>query len=287
MYKKYCFFVLFCLGLVIAPLHANAKISYGSMAIFGSDAHVGPGENYDSVVVLWGTLDFNGRAKDMVVVGGKVKLRRGAEVTQSLVLMGGSLDQEDGATIAGDTVTVQAPTGLYKAIVLIIPMIAALFVGAWWFITTLLWLCFSWLFGALSLYFLTKTRRRSLWLLDNRKFNSFLWALGVSLAFVPGLIFLIISIIGIVFIPMYLLIFGTAYYLSYILSATWIGTVVGRKLGKNWSWPFALFIGLFLTSLIGTCIPWLGKFILFGISVLASGALWQALFSAKAKLEAK
>jgi hypothetical protein len=270
---------LFCAVLLVGtPARANSQwsISTGDTAVFASDSIVAANERYSNIVVLYGRLDFRGQAQKMVVLAGHVKLRSGAKITESLVVMGGSVDQEDGAIVAGDAITFKAPEGWYRTLLILSPVIGALFSGGLWIISSAAWIFTSWGLGLLLLYLFPRFRECTNTIMRSQKALAFLWACGGLLAFVPGFVLLLISILGIALIPLYLAMYGFCYYLAHMIGSLWFGGAVLGLMGKQWAWQWQLLMGLFLTVAIGTLVPFIGKIFLFYITYTASGAVWKA-----------
>lgn len=277
--RFFIYLATLCGVLMFSPVvraGTSFSMSSGSTTILASDSLIPAGEHFNKVVVLWGNIDFRGQADEMLVIAGHVKLRRGARISEKLTIMGGSLDQEDGASVAGDMATIQAPEGWYRTLFIFTPVIGALFSGGLWFISAAFWILSSWGMGLLCFYLFPGFAKRSAKIMREQKTLAFFWALLSVLLFVPGLVFLVVSILGIALIPLYIALYGLSYYFAHLVGAAWLGNRLNTFFRRAWGWPLQLLLGVALSIFIGTLLPVFGKFFLFFLTFIALGAVLRA-----------
>lgn len=274
--------VLLC-GVLFASAawadESQFKIHSGETVVFGSSARVQPGESYKSTVLLWGDLDFAGQTEELVVLTGKVKLRSGSQVTKSIVLMGGSLEQEDGALVPADNVTVKAPEGWYKTLFILAPIISAFFAGGVWLVGMGLWLLSSWVVGLAVFYLFPGFALSTGQTMETEKGAAFLSACAAGLLYGGGCILLVISIIGLFLLPLYFTLAAFVFYLGHVVAAAWLGGKVTGLIPKlsSLGWPWQLLIGIILSLSISAFVPVIGKMAMFILTFIAVGAIYRAV----------
>lgn len=241
--------------------------------LVGSDAQVSAGERYGSVIVLWGNLDFAGTADEMVVLSGSAHLRPGSRIEKSLVVLGGNLQRDDGAFVQGDTIQFQAPSDFPKPFLLIAPFLGFAATGAIWFLAKLFWLLFNWLSGVLAYkvapQFFRQTEQETL----SKKFKNGVVGFLAVLLFVPSILLFVISLIGIPFLPLYLLLYITGISCAYIV----VGSLVGQYLPpvmdvKKYS-PLRLLYGLTVVEVLRALLPIVGMSLIFALMLVTWGAI--------------
>lgn len=195
----------------------------GNMLLGAEEAEIEAGEVFGTVVLLWGNLAVRGQVKEVVVVGGNVVFHPGAKLTKSLIVMGGSYDSLPGAQVAAGNVVLEAPGPLWRLVKSganlwhdNINWVAKLFGAAS--------LCFVlWLGGLLLFSFFPSLAEATAGRLV-REWPANLLAGMVGTVFVPVLlVLLVISILGIVVLPIYFLLLLVAGVVSYLATALWVG----------------------------------------------------------------
>lgn len=270
-----------CLLMVVglASLWFASPAAFGARdhVVFADDARIEAGEKLDRVVLLGGELDFRGECEELVVIGGRAWLRKGSRVNGQLVLLGGNLQQEEGAFLPADKVVFQAPKDFSRFWRWAGPGARWLDLG--WsgllsFLFDIAWTFFLGLFLHLA------APRFSRELADRVKTapaKNLGMGVLAAVGFVPGLVVLAISIVGILLIPFYLLLFVAIFCLGRIAAFALIGSWVPLKPGK-WNHPLVrLGCGFALLSLIRMApLGWLAVFI---FTWLGCGAAARVLYA--------
>lgn len=245
-------------------------------------------KHYNSVVVMNGHLDFFGTAKHLVLVNGRITLHPGSKVEERLVVLNGRIEQLDGSQTPPPTPPTfsdrwqekwnnlkdkfsnfswshdsqshdsETPSSEFWKIL-------------WWPFSFALFLAVSLVllavFYFLSAIFLWITPRLSQNADEYFRSNP-LKSLGIGivafLLFTPILVLLIVSIVGILLIPFYVLFVCLLGLAGIFTSARALGLVVFERLGIH---------SRFWASLAGFFILWVVLFLPFFSSPLLMG-IW-------------
>lgn len=221
-----------CAFLFASPAHALTASAHslriedsreGNVILGADQAVIERGELYKTVLLLWGHLEISGEVDEVVVLSGHVVFHDGAKLKKTLVVMGGSFDAEPGAQVAAESVVAQVPGPMWRLLrsagnlwrenVDWVAKAAAAFVTCF-----LLWLT-GWPLFALfpHLRAVTEGQLTAQW-----PKNLVLGFFGAVAACVVGVL-LVISIIGIVLIPFYLVFLFCAGTISYLAAGLWAG----------------------------------------------------------------
>lgn len=199
------------------------KVDKRDTFVLWSDALVLEQEEYDRVVVVGGDVQFYGQARDLVIVGGSVTLHDTAHVTGSLVILGGKFHKKEGAQIS-EQVLFELPENLPKWITVIAPVIAVMHSKGADFVYVLIRWVLVCLFGALLYMLAPELMHEAEKYAQKEPLGSAFWGLGGWLLFIPGLLLLIVSLIGIMFVPLftcfYIFVFA---FCSFIMMANIVG----------------------------------------------------------------
>lgn len=216
----------------------------GNVLLGADSAVVEVGELYRTIVLVWGNLEVRGEVEEIVVLSGHVVFHDGAVLKKSLVVMGGSFETNPGAKVATDQVLFQAPGPLWRVLQSFgnlwqehFNWVARL-IGA---ITSslILWLL-TW--GLFRIFPRLQQTLLTNFLQDWWK-NLIVGILG-SLLVLPLMVLLIISIFGILVLPLYFLMLFAAGILSYITACFWAGhRLLPAREGQQLR-PISIFIGI-------------------------------------------
>jgi hypothetical protein len=246
---------------------------------FGSDLVVEQGMRVRDAVAIGGQVTVNGIVEhDAVAVGGSVILGPNAVVGRSVVSVGGTIEQAEGAAVHGDLVEVNIP-GLAS-------LVTSLSRNGWQGL--------RWAFGIISLIafigflalammivaILPKPVALVSTAVEAHLLKSALWGLLVVVLVVPSAVFLAISVVGIVLIPVEIVLVVCAILVGYVAVARLVGrkiSIAFRKPDQPMIWE--TFWGLIILWVIGW-VPILGWGIKSVAALLGLGGVMAALLHA-------
>ena len=243
--------------------------------IFGM-GNLEAGNKVDSVVLIFSEGTISGRiSDDCVVIGGKVNLRRGAEIGGDMVTILSSVNKDKTVKIKGDEVSIFT----YQASG-VLEMVKSIFTS-WDILLALLFILFFWRYiKGLTDRFLSNPMSPFL--------SGFLWLI----LFIPLIIVLAISILGIFLIPLVPLIYMAGFAFGFAVMACYTGDKLAGLSGRDFKDPLRSVAGLFIILLIFKIIsffPLLGglsveviKMIIrtMGLGLLIS-IIWESAFRKK------
>ena len=271
-------FVLFlAVGLVLA-FRPPARAERRTIVKFGSDLVVEEGMRVRDAVAIGGRVTVDGVVEhDVVAVGGSVLLGSKAAVGRNVVSVGGTIEKAEGAEVRGDLIEVTMPG--------VANLLTSISRDAWqglrWAFGILYFLAFV---GFLALALLiVAILPKSVGLISAAVENSTLKAalcglLGVVLI-VPLAVFLAISVVGIVLIPLEIFLVVCTFLIGYIAVAQVIGkkiTAALRKPDQPMLWE--TFWGLIILWVIGW-VPVLGWIAKALAALLGLGGVIASLLS--------
>ena len=251
--------------------------SEGNVLLGAEEAVIERGEIYKTVVLLWGRLDVHGEVDEVVVLSGHVTFFEGSKVNKSLVVMGGSFESKPGAGVKPETVVAKEAGPLWRllrsagniwrdhiswivrAAAGVVSMLLAWLLG---------WAVFAGFPGL----------QQAL----TEKFNQE-WPQNLAVGFLGSFlvpvvfILLLVSIIGILFLPFYLMALGVFALLSYAAAALWAGhRLLPPKAGKKLN-PLGFLLGLLAFQLLWMLPAWGSAIPVLVLWTLAWGALLRSL----------
>jgi uncharacterized RDD family membrane protein YckC len=206
----------------------------------GSSAELKPGDSCNDLVVVGASATVDGHVHgDLVVVGGTAKLGPTAIVRGDLVLVGGLLDEDPAASVEGERVMIGSLGGGSDSPWLRWPME--------WVSKGLLWgrplphqFAWSWaiagifllLYVGMALLF-PRPVRTCVQMLEEQPGSSFLAGLLALGLFLPVVLLLIASVVGIVVVPFLIAAFVAAFFLGKVVVYSYAGQQVGSQLGVS------------------------------------------------------
>ena len=137
-------------------LKLNVHDAANRTLVVNSNSTVGPKESYKTVVVLSGSLDFAGSTEELVLVSGSLRLRAGSRVDNSLVILSGNLQKDDGAFIQGDEIHFRAPDYIPAPLLALAPYIGFAATGVALLVSTIFWILLNWISGVFAYYTMPK-----------------------------------------------------------------------------------------------------------------------------------
>jgi hypothetical protein len=268
-------------ALTVSPRSLRIEDSReGNVLLGAEEARVEKGELFKTILLLWGNLDISGEVDKVIVLKGHVTFHAGSKLTSSLVVMGGSFDAESGADVAADKVTMELPGPAWRFLQ---------FAGNLWrenvdwvskacasIVTCLI----LWLIGwPLFAFFPRLQAATEGALIPNWPKNLAVGLLG-SIGSCVVFVLLIISIIGIVLVPIYFLLLLFAGLTSYLAAGLWAGhRLLPPKKGKKIQ-PGGFFLGLLALQFLWAVPVWWAALPVILLWILG----WGALVRATAKL---
>ncbi|MDD5593574.1 MAG: hypothetical protein PHG97_02375 [Candidatus Margulisbacteria bacterium] len=274
------FVIVLLVSVAVASSFAVVKgleSSKQSIIKVGESITIPQGADVKSVVSVGGSVTVYGTVdQDVVSVGGSVFLKDSAVVGGDTVSVGGKVMKEAGALAKGDVVEVSAggispavsyftKGGILKGLALFGLLTFIGFI----ILAIILVAVFTPQLGIVSAA------------LEKNLLRSFLIGLLVMILFIPIIIVLAVSIVGIILIPVWLILVGAACLFGYITA--------GHLLGKKTLHAFRLFnksmmtetlTGVILLSVVGL-VP-IGGFIIKMIAVLCGlGGVSETRFGTK------
>ncbi|MDG5816145.1 hypothetical protein QA601_13710 [Chitinispirillales bacterium ANBcel5] len=262
---------IFCIIPLVLIVFAFAE--NGSIIRFGSDISVPRGEEVRDAVAIGGNVEVAGTVKnDAVAIGGSVTLHQGADVNGNVVSIAGTITQAEGAIVGGDVVEITGPWEMVPPETLFQILVGAriaMFVA----LLVLLLLIVALLPDQItSLASVIKTEPA----------KTVLWGIIATVAIVPVIILLAISVIGIFVIPFFILAVVIAFFVGYIAVSVFVGDALLRAMQKPdvpVIWKGLL--GYIVLGVVGW-IPVLGWLVSSVASVLGIGAVLELLIRSRA-----
>jgi len=252
----------------IPGLNSDVKSALVKM---GSDVVVSEGTIVESAVSVGGDVLVKGTVqKDVVSVGGDVVLGKTAVVNGDVVLIGGKLTKDPSSKISGDIVEL-GMTSLPGAVIGKSMVWGFPLMGLLSFISFLVLAAFAVVFFPLQIGRVSYKSERSAG-------SSFFWGVLMMMLVIPIIMLLAISLIGIAFIPAYLIILAAAVFFGYVAIAQLVGKKIMKAL-RLYNKPMMIetIFGMVLLAIIGL-IPFVGWLIKVIIATIGLGAVASTRF---------
>ena len=240
------------------------------MVKIGEDVVVPNNTIVKSAVAINGNVIVEGLVqKDAVAVGGNVILKSKAKVIGDVVSIGGKIKQEPGATIVGKETAISL--GKFGALPSFITTKNMVLAGAF---ISLMSIFAMIALALLIVAFFPHNIGRISYYSERAPWSSFFWGLLMLLLVVPIIILLVVSIFGIVFIPVYLIVFIAAACFGLVAVSQLIGKKVFQAL-KVYNKPMMLevLVGVLIIALVNL-IPVLGGLVKAIVVTIGLGAVW-------------
>ncbi|KAF0133237.1 MAG: hypothetical protein FD145_1382 [Candidatus Saganbacteria bacterium] len=254
-----------------AALKGLENLSDNSIVKVGENVDVPEGVETKAVVAVGGTVTIAGRVKeDVVTVGGDIILKKTAVVNGSAVAVGGKVEKEAGATLKGELTEIKFPAAIItKGLGFGLALISVLS-----FISFLV-------FALIIVAFFVKPLGVVSYYVEKLPGHALLWGVLAAFLIIPAIVMMVLSIIGIPFIPLFFIIIASAFIFGYVASSQLIGKVVLRTV-RVYNKPimFETAVGLIALYVIGF-LPVFG-FIIKGLfSIMGLGAVFVTRFGSK------
>ena len=247
---------------------------------FWSDLVVEQAMRVRDAVVIGGHITVNGVVEhDVVAVGGSVMLGPESVVGRNVVSLGGAIDKSEGAEVQGDIVEVNIPA--------LASGLTSVFRDNWqglrWAFQILALIAFIG-FLALALLviaLLPKPVGLVSAAVENNTLKAALWGLLGMVMIVPLAIFLAVSVVGLVLMPLYGFLVACAFLAGYIAVAHLIGKKIMTALTRpDQPMLWEAFLGLIVLWAIGW-VPIVGWMVNGVAGLLGLGGVIACLISAR------
>jgi len=241
----------------------------------GQSFEVDADQRFGSIVVIGGSGTIKGEVRELVAVGSRVDLAPTARVNERLVSIGSTVNRAPGARVREEEVSVS------------LPGMSAWFEG--WkgpshgmvagMGMQLVWVVMTWAVGiALGIAFLhlfPQFHSKTAKYLEAERGRSF--GIGVlgHLLLIPGALLLVLTVVGIVLVPLYFVLYLCLLVVGHLL----VGWVLGKRLLKRQTAPSeaAVYtVGLGVLALL-RLVPFAGPFVVWILSMAGFGAALREL----------
>lgn len=260
--------LLISLILLSSPLQARD----GDAIRFGGNIVIQEDETVESVVVVGGSVTVYGKVEESVVaIGGSIRVKDGGYIYEDAVSIGGKVEVDEDGKIWGSIVDIGNLAGLsvlsddfhtsheyhFDGVpnsIKILPFIGFLIIGL---------IVVSIFPGSVT---------RTLATIDEKTLPSLGFGMVGLLAFVPLVITLVITLLGIPLIPLFMVLFVISLFFGYLVAATWLGKklIVMAKQDIN-HLAVLLITGLIAIKVV-SMVPGIGGLVKFLILILGLGA---------------
>ncbi|MEK7705436.1 MAG: hypothetical protein AAB426_10790 [Myxococcota bacterium] len=253
----------------------------------GRPVRVEAGEEVGDAVAIGGPLTVAGHVRgDAVAVGGPLTLEAGAVVNGDAVAVGGPLEADPGAVVLGDRVAVSGPVGsLARTVVNFTVDGDDVHVSLPWFLigfgATLLRAVALFVLALLLLTFAPERVARVHDYMTERPGPAMLGGIAIVAGFVPLIILLAITIIGIPLIPVAVFTVVALVVLGLTSFVTWIGERVPVRKGKKTP-VGAMAMGVGILALVDL-VPFVGTALVVLVGFFAAGAAMLSRFGSPPK----
>lgn len=272
--KRMLALVLVAIVCLWAPASALAAAP-NSIVVSGRDATVAAGTEVDSVVVISGDAHIAGRVTEtVVVIGGSIYLEPGAEVYGDAVSLGGTINLQGDARIGGQQVSM----GSFS----LDNIHVGPFFSNWLGFNLSVWRLLSLLFlGLVVFWLLPQHVQRSNAALELNPLRSVIFGLLGYLALVPMTILLLITVLGIPLIPLLWLMVIAGRLLGQVSLGLLAGRWLAPKLNLQVTEVYQILLGLLVLGLI-TAIPVVGGLASLFYGLVGFGAVLWTRFGTRA-----
>lgn len=263
-------FALLIVALLFVPAFAELKgldspnaVNESTMVKIGESVVVTENSDIQTAVAVGGSVTIAGKVReDVVAVGGDVIILKSAMVGGNIVAVGGRVEKEPGSTVKGDITEVRFPgmalkSGWGIAVFGLLAFISFLVIAA------VVVACFGNQVGVTSYY------------VERLPGHALLWGLLVTILIIPVGFMIALSLIGIPFLPLYMMLVAGAGLFGFVA----VGQLIGKKILKavrisNKPMIYEALTGLIVIGIV-VLIPVLGCIVkaIFGLMGLGAVAM--------------
>lgn len=270
--KKAILLSVFAFIFPLLSSSVQAETGRDRVKVLG-DVTIAANETVKDVVAVRGNVTVNGTVEgNAVAVLGNISIGPKGVVKKDATAVRGTVALADGAKVFG-SITEISGFGVSGGSCPFAPLLAGFFGFAWIFLLAVLagLLALGALLAALFPGYFEKTSA----IMDTGLLKPFLWGALISVLVLPATLLLVLTLIGILFIPLEIVILFIALCLGYFAASHYFGRKLLAALykGGSISAVWEMLAGLVLLFL-AQMIPFLGPFVklfavLLGIGVVA------------------
>lgn len=236
-----------------------------------SDSEIEADEQYQTIIIVKGKVQIRGQTKNLVILGGETLLDAGSRVEKRLIVLNGRLKKHENAEIS-DQVLFELPDSFPRWLSSIVPFLALLFSEGAHFLSLLLrgvlWCLMGALLFVIAPNLLKDAEERAL----QMPMSGVGWFVAAAVIFIPGILALIVSIVGILLVPAYLMVFA---FIFYFCAFVLVANILGQYLPPKKSYvmpPLRFFYGVFILMLI-EAVPYVGSALIYLAMIITGGAM--------------
>ncbi|OGC18568.1 hypothetical protein A2310_02030 [candidate division WOR-1 bacterium RIFOXYB2_FULL_37_13] len=268
---------IFFASPVFALLSGLKPETKNNLVKISSDIIVPHGTTVKSAFALNGNVNVSGIVQeDVVSFGGNIFLDKNSKVMGDVVSVGGTIKKEKGAEIMGQISEVNL--GPFAGLPSFLTYKNLLWISALFQLTMFI--------AMLALVFLVialfqKQVGRASYYAEKSPWKAFFWGLAILFTVIPIALFLIVSLVGIVLLPLYMLILAAASIFGFIVISQLVGKKIFQALRlKNKPMLLEAAFG-FLIFALTALIPVIGIIVKFTAVLIGLGAVATTKFGTK------
>lgn len=276
----------------------------GDVAVAGGNLNISGSVNGDAAVFGGNVTNQGTIDGDLFVVGGTVRLDSGSLVTGDIAMVGGTVDKDDNAKVLGEVESVES-----EALRNILPRIGRVFrfpsiipgehvfTGIFSFAALIV----IFIMNLLVLLIFPRAMDRIVEMLQRSIWASVGIGVGIEILYIPIIVLLVVSIIGIVLVPVFMLVV----FLAMLFGFSSLSLVAGIQISRGLGWKienrvglFSLgwaafmiipFIGILIAGFepVGPIVIMLGLVILYVAYTIGLGGVLYALVNKNGKAKSK
>ncbi len=216
----------------------------GDIAVAGGNLNISGSVNGDAAVFGGNVTNQGTIDGDLFVVGGTVALDSGSLVTGDIAMVGGTVDRDDNAKVLGEVATVES-----EALKNILPRIGRVFrfprilpgesILTGFFTIAALIVVF--IINLLALLIFPKAIDRIVDMIQRNIWASVGLGVGIEILYVPIIVLLLVSIIGIPLVPVFMLVV----FLAMLFGFSSLSLIAGTQIARGFGWKIENRVGLF------------------------------------------
>lgn len=238
---------------------------------FGENIFVPRGAAVESAVAIGGSVNVAGNVRDDVVaVGGNVVLDSSAVVGGNVVVVGGKIVKLPGAIVRGEAKQVNVPAATMATGANLLALGGII-------ISILITLAYI-ILASLTVIFFRKQVGGTSYKIEKKFWLTFWWGL-LGIVLVPLIcILLVVSLIGIFFVPLFIMLVAAAGFFGYIAASQLLGKKIYAYLKlKGKPMGLEVLLGIVVLFLLGL-LPFIGWIFTCLASMVGLGAVMLTRF---------
>jgi hypothetical protein len=275
---------------LVTVAKANDSSAENNQVIVGQRFDVAADQVYDTLVVIGSTGSFNGQVSELVVIGSDIEIGETAVVGSSMVNIGSQTKIHPQASVRGEDIRVNIPQSWAQGW-------NSWMAPGWMYDgghhggaqrmswqMSVLWAVGSWvaavLLGALYILIFPVFHRESVNDLGAHPGATFGIGILGYLGVAPGVILLIVTIIGILLVPAFFVAVAALVGVGYVAA----GGFIGRLLNIRWKEAsvrtevYAMALGVLILKVV-TLIPFFGGLVVALATTAGFGAVLRTLYA--------